>query len=70
MNVSRRGKKGMYSMDYELMKIAERNGFTLWDRTYNILNPSLVAFTIPRTVDNFYTVKNYETTLIWIKQDT
>lgn len=68
MNISRRGTKGVFSMDYDLMKIAEKNGFTLWDRTYNILNPTLVAFTLPRTVDNFYTVKNYETTLIWIKQ--
>lgn len=68
MNISRRGAKGVFSMDYELMKIAEKHNFTLWDRTYNILNPTLVAFTLPRTVDNFYTVKNYESTLIWIKQ--
>lgn len=69
MNVSRRGTKGLFSMDYEIMNIAKKHNFTLWDRTYNILNSTLSAVSIPRNFENFYTTKNYETTLIWIRQE-
>jgi hypothetical protein len=68
MNASRRAETGMVSMDFILSRIAEEEGFTLWDRTFNILAPSAVSVSTLRNYDFHYTHKNWETTLIWIKQ--
>ena len=68
MNSSRAGNKGVVSMDFELAKVAEKVGFTLWDRTFNHLNASTAVVIVPRCYENCYSVKNWETTLIWIKQ--
>ena len=68
MNASRRAEYGMVSMDFLIAKVAEELGFTLWDRTFNQLAPSAVAVSVPRNYDFHYTMKNWETTLIWIKQ--
>jgi hypothetical protein len=55
-------------MDFLINDIAEKVGLTLWDRTMNILNTPLAAVNIPRVHNNCYTIKNWETTLVWIKQ--
>ena len=68
MNATRRAERGMVSMDFILARIAEEEGFTLWDRTFNMLAPSAVAVSTLRNYDFHYTQKNWETTLIWIKQ--
>jgi len=68
MNSSRSGKKGVVSMDFELAKVAEKSGFTLWDRTFNTLSAPAAVVVVPRNYENRYTVKNWETTLCWIKQ--
>jgi hypothetical protein len=68
MNASRRGETGMVSMDFVLARIAEEEGFTLWDRTFNTLAPAAVSVSTLRNYDFHYTHKNWETTLIWIKQ--
>ena len=68
MNASRRGERGMVSMDFILARIAEEEGFTLWDRTFNQLVPSSMCVSALRNYDFHYTMKNWETTLIWIKQ--
>ena len=68
MNASRRAEKGMVSMDFILARIAEESGFTLWDRTFNTLAPAAVSVSTLRNYDFHYTHKNWETTLIWIKQ--
>ena len=68
MNYSRKGKSGVVSMDFLINDIAEKAGLTLWDRTMNILNTPLAAVNIPRVHNNCYTIKNWETTLVWIKQ--
>ena len=68
MNSSRNGARGVISMDFELARVAERVGLTLWDRTFNTLNASTAAVCIPRNYENHYTIKNWETTLVWIKQ--
>lgn len=68
MNASRRAETGMVSMDFILARIAAEEGFTLWDRTFNTLAPSSVSVSTLRNYDFHYTQKNWETTLIWIKQ--
>ena len=68
MIASRRAEKGLVSMDFILSKIAEEEGFTLWDRTFNMLAPSAVAVSTLRNYDFHYCQKNWETTLVWIKQ--
>lgn len=68
MNYTRKGKEGVISMDFLLNDIAERVGLTLWDRTINILNTPIAQVTLPRTHSNCYTLKNWETVLVWIKQ--
>ena len=68
MNASRRATNGMVNMDFILSKVADEVGFTLWDRTFNKLAPSAVAVSVLRNYDFHYTQKNWETTLIWIKQ--
>jgi len=68
MNASRRAETGMVSMDFVLSRIAEEEGFTLWDRTFNTLAPAAVSVSSLRNYDFHYTHKNWETTLIWIKQ--
>ena len=68
MNATRRAEGGMTSMDFILSRIAEEEGFTLWDRTFNMLAPSSVSVSVLRNYDFYYTAKNWETTLIWIKQ--
>ena len=68
MNASRRGEGGMVSMDFILARIAEEAGFTMWDRTFNTLAPAAVSVTTHRNYDFHYTHKNWETTLVWIKQ--
>lgn len=68
MNYSRKGKLGVISMDFLINDIAEKAKLTLWDRTMNILNTPLAAVNIPRVHRNCYTIKNWETVLIWIKQ--
>ena len=68
MNASRRAETGMVSMDFVLARIAEEEGFTLWDRTFNTLAPAAVSVSTLRNYDFHYTHKNWETTLIWIKQ--
>lgn len=68
MNASRRAETGMVSMDFILARIAEEEGFTLWDRTFNTLAPAAVSVSTLRNYDFHYTHKNWETTLVWIKQ--
>lgn len=68
MNASRRAETGMVSMDFILARIAEEEGFTLWDRTFNTLAPSSVSVSTLRNYDFHYTHKNWETTLVWIMQ--
>lgn len=68
MNYSRKGKSGVVSMDFLINDIAEKVGLTLWDRTMNILNTPLAVVNISRSHENCYTIKNWETTLVWIKQ--
>ena len=68
MNASRRATSGMVNMDFILSKVADEVGFTLWDRTFNKLAPSAVAVSVLRNYDFHYTQKNWETTLVWIKQ--
>lgn len=68
MNASRRAETGMVSMDFILARIAEEEGFILWDRTFNTLAPASVSVSTLRNYDFHYTHKNWETTLIWIKQ--
>jgi hypothetical protein len=55
-------------MDFLINNIAERTGMTLWDRTINKLYSPFAAVNIPRVHNNCYTIKNWETTLVWIKQ--
>ena len=68
MNASRRAETGMVSMDFILAKVAAEEKFTLWDRTFNTLAPTAVSVSTLRNYDFHYTQKNWETTLIWIKQ--
>ena len=68
MNASRRAERGMVSMDFILARIASEEGFTLWDRTFNTLAPAAVSVSTLRNYDFHYTHKNWETTMIWIKQ--
>ena len=68
MNASRRAERGMVSMDFILARIAAEEKFTLWDRTFNTLAPAAVSVSTLRNYDFHYTHKNWETTLIWIKQ--
>jgi|DEB0MinimDraft_6_1074348.scaffolds.fasta_scaffold02534_9 16S rRNA G966 N2-methylase RsmD len=68
MNSSRNREKGVVSMDFLINEIGERLGLTLWDRTFNIVRSVSTPVTIPRCYENHYTVKNWETTLVWIKQ--
>ena len=68
MNASRRAETGMVSMDFILARIAEEEGFTLWDRTFNTLAPAAVSVSTLRNYDFHYTHKNWETTLVWIKR--
>lgn len=68
MNASRRAERGMVSMDFILSRIAEEEGFTLWDRTFNQLVSSSMCVSGLRNYDFHYTQKNWETTLVWIKQ--
>jgi len=68
MNYSRKGRSGVVSMDFLINDIAEKVGLTLWDRTMNILNTPLAVVNISRSHEHCYTIKNWETTLVWIKQ--
>ena len=68
MNASRRAERGMVSMDFILADIAKSHGLTLWDRTFNMLAPTAVSVSTLRNYDFCYTQKNWETTLVWIKQ--
>jgi len=68
MNASRRAERGMVSMDFILARIAAEEKFTLWDRTFNTLAPAAVSVSTLRNYDFHYTHKNWETTMIWIKQ--
>jgi hypothetical protein len=68
MNYSRKGKLGVVSMDFLINDIAEKVGLTLWDRTMNILNTPLAVVNVSRSHEHCYTIKNWETTLVWIKQ--
>ena len=68
MNYSRKGKLGVVSMDFLINDIAEKAGLTLWDRTMNILNTPLAMVNVSRSHEHCYTIKNWETTLVWIKQ--
>ena len=68
MNASRRAETGMVSMDFIIARIAEEQGFSLWDRTFNTLAPASASVSNLRNYDFHYTHKNWETTLIWIKQ--
>jgi ParB-like chromosome segregation protein Spo0J/DNA modification methylase len=67
MNCIRNGSKGLISMDFELMKIAEKNDLTLHDRTIQMLHPTTMVMN-PRSYQHHYTIKNWETVLVWIKQ--
>jgi hypothetical protein len=63
-----RSRSTLYRLlDQGLLKDWEE-GFTLWDRTFNTLAPAAVSVSTLRNYDFHYTHKNWETTLIWIKQ--
>lgn len=68
MNSSRSRSQGVLSMDFEIAKIAEKFKFNLWDRTFNVINPTNAPVIVPRCYEYCYSVKNWETTLVFIKQ--
>ena len=67
MNSSRDRKNGVVSMDFLINQITERLSLTLWDRTFNELHTATAAINVPRCYENHYTIKNWETSMIWIK---
>lgn len=67
MNSSRDRKNGVVSMDFLINQITEKLSLTLWDRTFNELHTATAAINVPRCYENHYTIKNWETSMIWIK---
>lgn len=67
MNSSRARERGVVSMDFLIAEIAERMSLVLWDRTFNIVRSTSTPVVIPRCYENYYTVKNWETVLVWLK---
>lgn len=68
MNASRRAETGMVSMDFILDRIASEEEFTLWDRTFDTLASSSMSISTLRNYYYHYTHKNWDATLLWIKQ--
>ncbi len=63
----RRSTSGFIDMATELEVIARRLGFVLHDKVINILDSQWAMFNISRCIEHRYTVKNHETSLVWVK---
>jgi ParB family chromosome partitioning protein len=64
---SRRGEKGFIDLATEFELIGRQLGLSLHDKVINILNSQWAMFNVSRCIDNRYSVKIHETTLVFIK---
>ncbi len=64
---SRRGEKGFIDLATEFELIGRQLGLSLHDKVINILNSQWAMFNVSRCIDNRYSVKVHETTLVFIK---
>ena len=64
---SRRGEKGFIDLATEFELIGRQLGLSLHDKVINILNSQWAMFNLSRCIDNRYSVKIHETTLVFVK---
>lgn len=58
---------GLVSMDVELEIIARKIGLTIHDRIFNELRSAFQSYNIGRCIENRYTVKSHECSLVMVK---
>lgn len=60
---------GLVSMDVELEIIAKRVGLTIHDKIFNELRSAFQSYNIGRCIENRYTVKSHECSLVMVKYE-
>lgn len=67
----RRNSKGtgLISMDVEIEIIARKNGLVIHDRIHNELRSAFQSYNVARCIENKYTVKSHETSLVMVKYE-
>ena len=60
---------GLVSMDVELEIIARKIGLTIHDRIYNELRSAFQSYNVARCIENRYTVKSHECSLVMVKYE-
>ena len=64
---ARRGETGLIDIATELEIIARGLGLVLHDKIINVLDSQWGMFNVSRCIDNRYSVKIHETSLVWVK---
>ena len=60
---------GLVSMDVELEIIARKIGLTIHDKIFNELRSAFQSYNIGRCIENKYTVKSHECSLVMVKYE-
>ena len=60
---------GLVSMDVELEIIARKVGLTIHDKIFNELRSAFQSYNIGRCIENRYTVKSHECSLVMVKYE-
>ncbi|WP_187007167.1 ParB N-terminal domain-containing protein [Synechococcus sp. WH 8101] len=58
---------GLVSMDVELEIIARKVGLTIHDKIFNELRSSFQSFNVGRCIENKYTIKSHECSVVMVK---
>jgi len=66
---ARRGTTGLVDMATELEIIARRIGLTLHDKIFNELKSAFQSYNLSKCIENRYTVKSHETSLVFVKYE-
>ena len=65
----RRGQKGLVDMSTEIEIIAREISLTLHDKIINELRSATQHYNVGRCIQNAYTIKTHETSLVFVKYD-
>ena len=63
----RKGKEGIFDMDFEFQKIARSHGLKMWDKQFVQLNNAHLVCSLQRNYELKMVHKNYETSLVFVK---
>ena len=66
----RKGDQGIVDMADEIITMAKEVGLVLHDKIFNELRSATQHYNVGRSIENRYTIKSHETSLVFLKYES